>query len=84
MATAGSGFTVTTTIKALPIQPLALIGIIVYVIVTGTPVILVYTSVILAALATVLGFPAGTLVASLDATVYLNVSPEPVIRLSKS
>ena len=37
----------------------------------------------LAAEATVLGLPAGTLTASLDATVKVKVSPAPVIRLSK-
>ena len=38
-------------------------------IVTGAVVVLVYTSVMLAADATVLGLPAGTLAALLEATV---------------
>ena len=43
-----------------------------------------YVSVILVALAVVLEEPAGTFVASLDATVYVYVSPDPETNASKS
>ncbi len=66
-----------------PVQPFEPIGVTVYVIVTGAVVVLVYTSVIFVADATALGFPAGTLVALLEATVYVYVSPAPVINPSK-
>ena len=45
--------------------------------------VLVYKSVMFAAVPTVLGPPAGTLTALLEATVYVNVSPEPGINASK-
>jgi hypothetical protein len=65
------GSTVTATVKVLPIQPFDPVGVTVYVIVTGTVVGLVYTSVMFAAEPTGLGAPAGTLAALLDATVYV-------------
>jgi hypothetical protein len=52
-----------------PVQAFEPIGVTVYVIVTGAVVVLVYTSVMLAAEAVVLGLAAGTFIASLEATV---------------
>ena len=46
--------------------------------------VLVYTSVMFAAEATVLGPPAGTLTALLEATVYVYKSPVPSINEAKS
>jgi uncharacterized protein YneF (UPF0154 family) len=69
LVTTGSGFTVTATINAIPIQPVELIGVTVYEIITGAVVVLVYTSVIFVAEAVVLGLAGGTFVASLEATV---------------
>jgi hypothetical protein len=73
---------VAITVNVFPVQPL-FVGVTVYVIVTGAVVVLVYTSVMLAADATVLGLPAGTLVALLEATVYVYKSPDPEIKPSK-
>jgi hypothetical protein len=69
--TVAIGLTVTVTVNVFPVHPFEPIGVTVYVIVTGDVVVLVYTSVMLVADATVLGLPAGTLAALLEATLYV-------------